>query len=180
MTLWPANCAAHIANELNHHRACLPGTRRLEYGEKMLHRRLAATVLVMALVAANTATAAVCRAYCAGVGNNNAAHHHQTETRVSAPSHHRHAYHEGANCPECPDGVGQSSMQPPDCGNFTQVQALQEMSTVSSAGREGSQPDITLTSTNSLAASADGAWFSPFCSPPQISSFQPVLVSLRV
>jgi hypothetical protein len=146
----------------------------------MLHRRLAATVLVMALLASNTATAAVCRAYCAGIGNNRAAHHHQMETRASAHSHHVHANHHGPSCPECSSMQGRLSMQAPGCGKFTQVQALQESVRAFSADREDLQSDVTQTSISSLAKPIENARFSPLYSPPQLSSFHPVLVSLRI
>src|ERR1700716_4122127 len=96
----------------------------------VLHRRLAAIVLALALFGANTAMASVCEAYCAGVGKKNSDHHHQTAASPSSPHHHMHAQQHRADCPQCPKIVGHSPLQLPDCGSFAGVQALQETSRV--------------------------------------------------
>ena len=148
--------------------------------ELMLHRRLAATLLVMALLGANTGAASVCEAYCAGTGKNNAGHHHQTETRPSPPGHQTHAHHPNANCSECLKSAGRSSLQGQECGNFALAQTLQETARASSTDRKVSQLDINRTPANSLLGPIENARSSPLHSPPRISSFERILVSLRI
>jgi hypothetical protein len=146
----------------------------------MLHRRLAATLLVMALLGANTAAASVCEAYCAEPGKNNTGHHHQTETRASAHSHQTHAHHAEVDCRECLKSAGRLSLQRPECGNVAQVLALQEIARASSTDRKVLQLDVNRTPANSLPTPIENARFSPFHSPPQINSFERVLVSIRI
>jgi hypothetical protein len=146
----------------------------------VLHRRLAAIVLVLALFGANTAMASVCEAYCAGVGKKNSDHHHQTAATPSSSHHHMHAQQHRADCPECPKTAGQSSQQLPDCGSFTRVQALQENSRVFSDDHAVSQLDVAKSSTGSSLAPIQSERFLSLHSPPNINSFQPVLVSIRI
>jgi hypothetical protein len=146
----------------------------------VLHRRLAAIVLAVALFGANTATASVCEAYCGSVGKKNSDHHHQTAATPSSPHHHLHAQQHRADCPECPKTAGQSSLQLPDCRSFARVQALQENSRVFSDDHALSQLDGAKSSTGSSLAPIKSERFSCFHGPPNISSFQPVLVSLRI
>jgi hypothetical protein len=134
----------------------------------------------VALFGANTAMASVCEAYCAGIGKKKSDHHHQTAATPSSPHHHVHAQQHRADCPECPKTAGQSSLQLPDCGSFTRVQALQENSRVFSDDHAVSQLHVAKSSTGSLLATIASERFSPLESPPNVSSFQPVLVSLRV
>jgi hypothetical protein len=146
----------------------------------VLHRRLAAIVLAVALFGANTAIASVCEAYCAGVGKKNSDHHHQTEDTPSSPHHHMHARQHRADCPDCPKTAGQSSLQLRHCGSFAGVQALQENSRVFSDDRAVAQLHVAKSSTGSLLAPIESERFSPLHAPPNISSFQPVLVSIRI
>ncbi len=146
----------------------------------VLHRKLAAIVLAVALFGANTAMASVCEAYCAGVGKKNSDHHHQTAATPSSSHHHMHAQQNRADCPQCPKIAGQSSPQFPDCGSFTRVQALRENSRVFSDDHAVSQLDVAKSSTGSLLVPIVSERFSPLHSPPNISSFQPVLVSIRI
>ncbi|SRR5712692_4404056 len=145
----------------------------------VLHRRLAAIVLLVALFGANTAMASVCEAYCAGVGKKNSDHHHQTAPTPSS-HHHMHAPQHRADCQACPKTAEQSSLQLPDCRSFAQVQALQENSRVFSDDHAVSQLDIAKSSTGSSLAPIQSERFSSLHSPPSISSFQPVLVSIRI
>jgi hypothetical protein len=146
----------------------------------VLHRRLAAIVLALALFDANTAMASVCEAYCASVGTKNSDHHHQTAATPSSPHHQMPAKQHRADCPECPKAAGRSSLQLPDCASFAQVQALQEKSRVFSDDHEVSQLDVTKSSTGSSLSPIQSERFSCLHSPPNISSFQPVLVSIRI
>jgi hypothetical protein len=84
----------------------------------------------VALFGADTAVVSVCEAYCAGVGKKNFDHHHQTAVTFSSPHQHMHAQEHQADCPECPKTAQQSSLQIPDCGSFTRLQALQENSRI--------------------------------------------------
>jgi hypothetical protein len=145
----------------------------------MLHRRLAATLLVMALLGANSAAAFVCQAYCAEAGKNNTVHH-QIETRASPSSHQIHAHHADADCQECLKAAGPSSLQRPKCGSVAQVLALQEIARASSTDRKVLQLDVNRTSANSFQRPVENARFLPSHSPPQINSFERVLVSLRI
>src|ERR1700680_3559407 len=118
----------------------------------VLHRRLAAIVIVVALFAANTARASVCEACCAGVGEKNTDHHHQTATRFSSPHHHTHAQQHRADCPEWRKTAGQSSPQLLDCGSFTRVQGLRDNSRVFSDENAVSQLQVAKSSAGSLLA----------------------------
>lgn len=147
----------------------------------VLHRRLAAIVLAVALFGANTAMALVCEAYCASVGNNDSDHHHpQTVATPSSPHHHMYAQQHRANCAECPKTAGQSSLQRPGCGSFARVQALLENSRVFSDDQAVSQLDIARSSTGFSLIPIEGERFSSLHAPPNISRFQPVPVSLRI
>jgi hypothetical protein len=146
----------------------------------VLHRRLAAIVLAGALFGANTAMASVCEAYCGGVGKKNSDHRHQTAARFFSPHHHMHAQQDRADCPECPKTAGMSSLQLPDCGCFARVQALQENSRVFSHNDAVFQLDVAKSSTGSSLAPIKSERFSSLHAPPNISSFQPVLVSIRI
>ena len=146
----------------------------------VLHRRLAAIVLVVALFGADTAMASVCETYCAGVGKKNSDHHHQTASRFSSPHHHMHPQQPRADCPECPKIAGPSSLRLPGCGRLARVQALQENSRVFSDERTVSQLDVAKSSTCSSPAPLKSYRFSSLHSPPNISNFQPMLVSLRI
>ena len=147
----------------------------------MLPRRLAAIVLAVALFGVNTAMASVCEAYCAGVSKKHSDHHYQNQTAAatSSPHHHMHAQEHRGDCPECPKIAGQSS-QLPDCGSFARVQALQKTSQVLSDDHAVSQLDVTKSSTGSSLSPIQSERFSCLHSPPNISSFQPVLVSIRI
>jgi hypothetical protein len=146
----------------------------------VLHRRLAAIVLAVALFGANTAMASVCEAYCAGVSKKNSDHHHQTAATPSSPHHHMNAQKHREDCPQCPKIAGQSSLQLPDCGSFAGVQALQENSRVFSDDHAVSQRDVANSSTCSSLAPIESERFSSLHSPPSISSFQPVFASIRI
>jgi hypothetical protein len=91
-----------------------------------------------------------------------------------------HAQQHRAHCPECPKTAGQSSLQLPDCGSFARVEALQENSRVFSNDHAVSQLNVARSSTDSWLASVESERFSSLHSPPNISSFQPVVVSLRI
>ena len=149
--------------------------------EIVVHRRLAAIVLLVALFGANTAMASVCEAYCAGVGKQKSDHHHQTAAKSSPSHHHMHAQQHRADCRECPKAAGQFSLQPPDCGRFTQVHALGETSRVFSNNLAVPQLNIVSSSVDSsLAAPVESERLSYLHSPPNISNFPPVVVSLRI
>jgi len=147
----------------------------------VLHRKLAAIVLAVALFGANTAMASLCEAYCASVGKKNSDHHHPpTAATPSSPHHHMHAQQHRANCAECPKTAGQSSLKLPDCGSFARVQALQENSRVFSDDHAVSQLDVAKSPTGSSLTPIQSERFSSLHSPPNIRSFQPVLVSIRI
>jgi hypothetical protein len=146
----------------------------------VLHRRLAAIVLAVALFGANTAMASVRDAYCASVGKKNSDHHHQRAATPSSPYHHMHAPQHRADCPQCPKIAGQSSQQRPDCGSFARVQALQDNSRVFSDDHAVSQPDVAKSPSGSSLTPIQSQGFSSLHAPPNISSFQPVLVSIRI
>ena len=145
----------------------------------MLRRRLAAILLVMASLDANTAAASVCEAYCAWTGKKNTVHHHHTEPRSSPPSHQAHAHRPSVNCPECLKSAGRS-WQRPGCRRLAQVQTLQETARASATDRKDSRLDVNRTPTNSLPGSVENARFSPLHPHPQISSLARILVSLRI
>jgi len=145
----------------------------------VLHRRLAAIVLAVTLFGANTAMASVCEAYCASVGKRDS-HHHQTAATPSSGHHHMHAQQHRADCPQCPKIAVQSPLQLPDCERFAGVQALQENSRTLSDDHAVSQLDVAKSSDRSALASIQCERFSSLHSPPNISSFQPVLVSIRI
>src|SRR5258708_315208 len=144
----------------------------------MVKRRLAAIVLAMALFGANTAMASVCELYCAGVSKESSDHHHPT-ARPPSNHHHMLAQQYGRDCPECPKSVTQYSRPLPDCGTLTEAQALPANSRVLSHDRAIFQPGVTKSSTGLFLAPLERDRFSSPHSPPDISSFQPVLVSLR-
>jgi hypothetical protein len=144
----------------------------------VLYRRLAAIVIVVALFGANTAMASVCEACCAGAGEKNTDHHHQITIGFSSPHHNTHAQEHRADCPECPKSVRRSSLRRPDCGSFNQV--LRDDSRVFSDERAVSQIDAADSSTSFLPIPIESERFSPFHSPPKISGFEPILVSLRI
>jgi hypothetical protein len=146
----------------------------------MLPRKLAAIALLVALIGANTAMASVCEAYCASGGKKNSDHHHQTAATPSSPHHHMPAQQHRAGCPQCPKTAGQSSLQLPDCGSFARVQALQENSRVFSDDHAVSQLDVAKSFTGSSLTPIQGERFSSLRAPPNISNFQPVLVSIRI
>jgi hypothetical protein len=146
----------------------------------VLHRRLAAIVLAVVLFGANTAMASVCDAYCASVGKKNSDHHHQTAATPSPSHHHMHAQQHRADCPQCPKIAGQCSQQFPDCGSFARVQALQENSRVIYDDHAVSQLDVAKSPIGSSLTPIRSERFSSLHSPPNISSFQPVLVSIRI
>jgi hypothetical protein len=146
----------------------------------VLHRRLAAIVLALALFGANTAMASVCDAYCAGVGNKNPDHHHhQAAATPSSSHHHMHAQQHRAECPQCAEIAAQSSLLP-DCETLAQVQALQGNSRAISDDHAVSQLDVAKSSSDSSLAPIQSERFSSLHSPPNIGSFQPVLVSIRI
>jgi hypothetical protein len=134
----------------------------------------------VALFGANPAMASVCEAYCAGVGKKNSDQHHQMAATPSSPHHHMHAQQHRADCPQCPKIVGQSPLQLPDCGSFAGVQALQENSRVLSDDHTVSQRDVAKSSAASSLAPIKSERFSSLHSPPNISCFRPVLVSIRI
>jgi len=134
----------------------------------------------MALFGANADMASMCEVYCAGVDKGNSDHHHQTAARLPSSHQHMHAQQHAADCPECPKSAREASLQHPDCGNFTQVQALQENSRIFSDDHASFQLGITKSSTGFLLAPMERERFSPVHSPPNISIFQPALVSLRI
>jgi len=159
---------------------CLHGYCAGSIVKVVLHPKLAATVLAVALFGANTAMASVCEAYCAGVGKKNSDHHHQTAATSSSSHHHMHAQQHRTDCPECSKTAGQSLLQIPACGSFTQVQALQENSRVFTDDRAVSQLDVAKSSTGSSPALTKSGRFSSLHAPPNICSFLPVLFSLRI
>jgi hypothetical protein len=148
--------------------------------EVMLRRRLAATLLVMVLLGANTAAASVCDAYCAGGGQKKADHHHQTEARLSSPCHHPHVQRASGDCPEFLNSVGRSSLHPLRCGMLAQVQIFQETRRASLVHRGVLQLDATGFATGFWPGPIESERFLPFQSPPQINSFEPTRVALRI
>jgi hypothetical protein len=143
----------------------------------VLHRKLVVVVLLVALAGANTAMASVCEAYCADASNKNADYQHQT---VPSSHHHIHVQQHRGNCPECPKGAGPRSMQPPNCGNFVQVQIVQGNPRIFSRNLEVSSLDVTKSSTGSPPVPIESEHFSPFHSPPNLHGLGPVLTSLRI
>jgi hypothetical protein len=146
----------------------------------VLHRRLTSLVLLVTLVGANASMASVCEAYCAGaVKEKRADHHDATVTRISL-HHQTHAHHNPTNCPECRKSAPRLSLQQPGCGTFTGVQALVDDSRVFSDER----PVVQIGTANSRISLSpmvsESQRFSPFHSPPRLSSFEPILVSLRI
>ena len=145
-----------------------------------MHRKLAAIVLLAVLSVASTAVAAVCEAQCAAVGINNSDHHQQTASRAFSPHQHMHAQQHRADCPECSKTSMQPWLQLPDCGSLARVQALQENSRVFFDDRAVSPLDVAEPSTAAWLAPIESERFSSLHSPPNISGFQPVLVSIRI
>lgn len=141
----------------------------------VIHRRLAAIVLLMVLVGANTAVASVCAACCA-VEKNDARHHHTNTMSSSSHHHHPAAQHPMAGCGQCPLSMGMAGIDPERCA---EVQALLEKSRVYSSDRAAHQGDTLATSTF-LPTQANSARSSHFHPPPKLSSFSPILVSLRI
>ena len=155
----------------------MPGHFARSIVKLVLHRRLVSIVLLMVLLCANTAVASVCEAYC--VVEKNGHHHYQTGTTLSSRAHHHPpAQHHMAGCAACPNSAGLASPQPQYCGNETQ--ALQEPSSTMSSDRGVLQLEITRSSIGSLPAQIETERFSPFHSPPKVSSFDPILVSPRI
>ena len=142
----------------------------------VIHRRLAAIVLLMVLVGANTAVASVCEACCA-VEKNDARHHHTNTMSSSSHHHHPAAQHPMAGCGQCPLSMGMAGSEPERCA---EGQALVEKSRVFSRDRAVQQSDVVETSAVFLPTPADGAGFSHFHPPPKLTSFDPILVSLRI
>ena len=142
----------------------------------MVKRRLAAIVLAIALFGANTAMASMCEVYCAGVGKKSSDHHHPKAAGTSG-HHHMHAQHRAEYCSECSKGVAQSVT---DCRNFAEGQALQESSRILSDDHANFQPVVTKSSTGVLPPPLVRERFSSLHSPPNVSNFQPLLVSLRI
>ena len=145
----------------------------------MLPRRLAAIVLSMAFLSANTAVASTCEVYCAVESNVNH-HHHQLKTRFSSHPHHPPAQHHNdmAGCPACPKSAGLTSPRPQECAN--EVQSLPGNLRVFSDECSVSQIDTARLSSASVPVSFESERFSSFHPPPKISNFEPNLVSLRI
>lgn len=145
----------------------------------MLHRRLAAAILVVALFGANTATASICEARCTDAAEPNADHHHQTSTQFSSPRGHAHIQHSSASCSECLKSTQGWRVHSRDCEKFAQAQALQENERVSSAGSGVLRLEAPWSSTSSLPRSIESKRYLPLHSPPPADS-EPVRVSLRI
>jgi hypothetical protein len=143
----------------------------------VLHRKLAAIIVLLTLFGANTALASICEAYCGDAGNKNADYHHQT---VPSSHHHTHVQQHYGDCPKCPKGAGRRSMQPPNCGNLAQAQILQDNPRILSRDREVSQLDVAKSSTGSPSMPIESEHFSSFHSPPNLRGFGLVLTSLRI
>src|SRR5260370_9003051 len=116
----------------------------------MLYRRIAATILVVALFGANAVMASICEARCTGAAEKKADHHHQTSTQFSSPQGDAHVHHSGASCSECLKGTKGWRVQSRDCEKFAEAQAIQENARVSSAGRGVLRLEVPWSSTGSL------------------------------
>lgn len=138
----------------------------------VLHRRLAAILLLMVLLGANAAAASVCEVCCAIEKSAN--HHDQMEMTSMSPHHHPTSQHHMAGCPACSKSAGLASRRPPDCAT------LQRESRVFSGDRAVRHVDATKSLTGPFPAQIDNARFSAFHAPPNLTSFDPLLVSLRI
>ena len=140
------------------------------------YRSSSAIVLLLVLLGANSAVASVCEAYCAvAMGGDR---DHQTEMAGSSSHHHSSSQHHMAGCSVCPKGAGVASPRPPACANV--VLGLQEESRVLSENNATRQLDVSASATSSLAIPIHNVRFSTFHAPPNISSFYPLLVPLRI
>lgn len=146
----------------------------------MLYRRLAAILVVMALLGVNTAAASICEAYCAGSGQGETEQHHHGEMRFSSPHHHSYVQAASVDCPECVNGVAGSPLHSPRCGMLAEVQPLQEYARTSFADCGALQLNATLPFNVFWRGPVEAEGFLPFQSPPKISTFQPILVSIRI
>ncbi len=146
----------------------------------MLKRRLAAIVLATTLFSANTAMASVCEAYCAIVAKNNFGHHHPTAATFSSPHHHSHVQRASVDCPECLNSVGNSALHSPRCGMLAEVQLPQEAGRAYFTHRGALQPNTPRSSNGFWQGPIETEGFLPFQSPPEISSFRPTQVALRI
>jgi hypothetical protein len=141
----------------------------------VIYRRLAAIVLLMVLVGANTAVASVCAACCAVEKNDTRQHH--TITMSSSFHHHPAAQHPMAGCGKCPLSMGMAGIDPERCA---EVQVLLQKSRMYSRDRTVHQRDLVETSLFFLPIQVDSARSSYFRPPPRLTSFSPILVSLRI
>lgn len=145
----------------------------------MLHRRLAAAILVVALFGANTATASICEARCTDAAETNADHHHQTSTQFSSPQGHAHGQHSSASCSECLKSTAGWRVHSRDCEKLAEAQALQENARASSVGRGVLRLGAPWSSAGSLRRSIESKRYLALHSPPPADS-EPVRVSLRI
>jgi hypothetical protein len=141
----------------------------------VMYRRLAAIVLLIVLVGANTAVASVCAACCA-VEKNDTRHRH-ADTMSSSSHHHPATQHRMGGCGQCPLRMGMAGSEPERCA---EGQALVEKARVFSRDRAVQQSDVVETTAIFLPTPADGAGLSHFRPPPKLTSFDPILVSLRI
>jgi hypothetical protein len=140
--------------------------------------------LVLALSGANSGLTPMCAAYCLSslfVGSA-AVHHHKMESQPgpASISQHMHAYHKGAECPECPPKSGNKLNQKSDCASFVQFQALKEGSFSLDAASEAAQFDAAETPADSLVLAGAGERFVPFDASHTIRNSIPASVPLRI
>jgi hypothetical protein len=141
----------------------------------VIYRRLAVIVLLIVLVGANTAVASVCTACCA-VEKNDSRHRH-ADTMSSSSHHHPATHHRMGGCGQCSLRMGMAGSERERCA---EGQALVETARVFSRDCAVQQSDVVETTAIFLPTPADGAGLSHFHPPPKLTSFDPILVSLRI
>ena len=154
------------------------------YRQNCMRPKLLIAVLVLALSGTNSNVASMCAVYCmsSASAGGAAVHHHQMESqpRSASISHHMHAHHKGAECPECPPTSGNNLNQKADCASFVQFQALKEASFSFDAPRGGAHVHVVGMPALALALASDGERFLPVSAPNKIRSFNPVSAPLRI
>jgi len=141
-------------------------------------------VLVLALSGANSGLASMCAAYCLSSSSMGSAavHHHKMESQPgpASLSHHMHAHHQGAECPECPPKSGNNLNQKADCASFVEFQALKKASFSLDAPRGVAHVHVVGMPARAFTLASDGERFLPVSAPDKIRSFNPVSAPLRI
>jgi hypothetical protein len=147
--------------------------------------RLLTAVLVLMLSGTNCDAASICAAYCisSASAGSAAVHHHQRESQPAATniSHHIHAYHHAADCPECPPELGNNLNQSADCAGLVQIQAIKEASFSFDAPRGVAHVDLPHTPADALVLADGGEPAALLCDTSQrIRTSDPPSAPLRI